>query len=147
VVIASHDRYFLNRVCTSILSFEGGGVVRYVVGNYDYYLEKLEGEAGAAVTEKEAPRPIDAQISSSPRQKPRKLTWSERKELASIESEISSAENEVALVESEFADRELYTKHRRDWQMVETRLRALRANVAELYRRWEELEQIQAAGD
>jgi ATP-binding cassette subfamily F protein uup len=42
-VIVSHDRYFLNRVCTSILAFEGGGLVRYVVGNYDYYLEKAYG--------------------------------------------------------------------------------------------------------
>ena len=45
VVVVSHDRYFLNRVCTSILAFEGDGVVRYHVGNYDYYLEKRAEEA------------------------------------------------------------------------------------------------------
>src|SRR3954454_21899377 len=42
VIVVSHDRYFLNRVCTSILAFEGDGVVSYNVGNYDYYLEKRE---------------------------------------------------------------------------------------------------------
>ena len=40
VIVVSHDRYFLNRVCTSILAFEGEGRVAYDVGNYDYYLEK-----------------------------------------------------------------------------------------------------------
>src|SRR6476660_5897235 len=40
VIVVSHDRYFLNRVCTSILAFEGEGRVAYSVGNYDYYLEK-----------------------------------------------------------------------------------------------------------
>ena len=36
VIVVSHDRYFLNRVCTSILAFEGEGRVVYRVGNYDY---------------------------------------------------------------------------------------------------------------
>src|SRR4029078_5520433 len=40
VIVVSHDRYCLNRVCTSILAFEGEGRVTYSVGNYDYYLEK-----------------------------------------------------------------------------------------------------------
>src|SRR3954451_20994909 len=40
VTVVSHDRYFLNRVCTAILAFEGDGVVRYSVGNSDYNLEK-----------------------------------------------------------------------------------------------------------
>jgi ATP-binding cassette subfamily F protein uup len=40
VIVVSHDRYFLNRVCASILAFEGDGVVKYSIGDYDYYLEK-----------------------------------------------------------------------------------------------------------
>ena len=146
-VIVSHDRYFLNRVCTSILAFEGGGLVRYVVGNYDYYLEKRMDKTDAAVAVQESPRPIDAQVSSFPLEKHRKLTWSERKELESMEAVISSAEDAVARLESEFGDPEFYAKHGQDWRLVETRLRALRAKVAELYSRWEELEQIRIPND
>ena len=40
VVAVSHDRYFLNRVCTSVLAFEGGGQLYYDVGNYDDYIAK-----------------------------------------------------------------------------------------------------------
>ena len=40
VLVVSHDRYFLNRVCTGILAFEGEGRVESSVGDYDYYVEK-----------------------------------------------------------------------------------------------------------
>ncbi len=40
VIVVSHDRWFLNRVCTHTLAFEPGGVVTLYAGNYDYYLEK-----------------------------------------------------------------------------------------------------------
>src|SRR5213075_2983983 len=45
VVVVSHDRYFLNRVCTGIFAFEGNGKVVYSAGNYDYYLEKKQRSA------------------------------------------------------------------------------------------------------
>ena len=40
VLVVSHDRYFLNRVCTDILAFEGDGRIAHSAGDYDYYLEK-----------------------------------------------------------------------------------------------------------
>ena len=42
VLVVSHDRYFLNRVCTDILAFEGDGKIHHSVGDYDYYLEKKQ---------------------------------------------------------------------------------------------------------
>jgi energy-dependent translational throttle protein EttA len=36
-VVVSHDRYFLNRVATHIISFEGDGVVHFFEGDYDTY--------------------------------------------------------------------------------------------------------------
>src|SRR5271168_180493 len=42
VCLVSHDRYFLNRVCTDILAFEGDGTIKHSVGDYDYYLEKKQ---------------------------------------------------------------------------------------------------------
>ena len=37
VLVVSHDRYFLNRVCTDVLAFEGDGRIHHSVGDYDYY--------------------------------------------------------------------------------------------------------------
>jgi ABC transport system ATP-binding/permease protein len=46
--VVSHDRYFLNRVCTDILAFEGDGKIHHSVGDYDYYLEKKQEAIRAA---------------------------------------------------------------------------------------------------
>jgi sulfate-transporting ATPase len=37
VMVISHDRFFLNRVCTHLLVFEGEGKVRFYEGNYEEY--------------------------------------------------------------------------------------------------------------
>ena len=38
-VVVSHDRWFLDRICTHILSFEGNGEVVYYEGSYSDYEE------------------------------------------------------------------------------------------------------------
>ena len=40
VMVVSHDRYFLNRVCDGILALEGNGEIYYSEGGYDFYIEK-----------------------------------------------------------------------------------------------------------
>jgi ATPase subunit of ABC transporter with duplicated ATPase domains len=45
-VIVSHDRWFLDRVATHILAFEGDSAVRWFAGNYSSYLEDLRRRKG-----------------------------------------------------------------------------------------------------
>ena len=40
--VVSHDRYFLDRICTHILAFEGDGQVEFFYGNYSEYAEWFE---------------------------------------------------------------------------------------------------------
>jgi len=46
VLVISHDRYFLDRVCTHLLVFEGDSKVRWFEGNCEEYLEKRKQELG-----------------------------------------------------------------------------------------------------
>jgi ATP-binding cassette ChvD family protein len=46
-VIISHDRWFLDRVCTHILAFEGDSQVRWLEGNYQEYEAQRRKELGA----------------------------------------------------------------------------------------------------
>src|SRR5256886_4231298 len=100
VIVVSHDRYFLNRVCTAILAFEGNGVLRYNVGNYDYYLERERCRASASLAD--LGRAGDAPALQSKSRKPRKLKWKEERELEGMESAILAAENDVARIEALF---------------------------------------------
>jgi ATPase subunit of ABC transporter with duplicated ATPase domains len=45
-VIISHDRWFLDRVCTHILAYEGNGEFYYFDGNYTEYEENLKKRKG-----------------------------------------------------------------------------------------------------
>ena len=51
-VVVSHDRWFLDRICTHILSFEGDGKVVYYAGSYSDYEEWKKAQNGG----KEPPR-------------------------------------------------------------------------------------------
>jgi len=46
-IVVTHDRYFLNRVATHILAFEGEGVVRFFDGDYESYHEFREKDRAA----------------------------------------------------------------------------------------------------
>jgi len=50
-MIISHDRFFLNRVCTHLLVFEGDGTVRWFEGNYEEYEEWRVKELGSRLFE------------------------------------------------------------------------------------------------
>ena len=142
VIVVSHDRYFLNRVCTSILAFEGEGRVAYSVGNYDYYLEK-RGAPGPVRDSYPTPAETAAEQTKS-KDKPRKLKWKEEREWESMEANILSAENEVSKLEATFAAPDFYAKPRSEIFELETQLKTARDKVAHLYARWQELELLQS---
>ncbi|MBI2921773.1 MAG: energy-dependent translational throttle protein EttA [Planctomycetes bacterium] len=45
-IVVSHDRWFLDRIATHIIAFEGEGKVRYFEGNYQAYIAKRKEEIG-----------------------------------------------------------------------------------------------------
>jgi ATPase subunit of ABC transporter with duplicated ATPase domains len=45
-VVISHDRWFLDRICTHILAFEGDSQVKYFEGSYSEYEENKRKRLG-----------------------------------------------------------------------------------------------------
>ncbi len=142
VIVVSHDRYFLNRVCTSILAFEEDGRVGYHVGNYDYYLEKRLERAQSAPSA--SPVSADKTGAIPGPGRARKFTYKEKREWETMEARILEAEGAVTDLESILAAPDFYTRPAAEMKEFETRLKSARETVAKLYARWHELERIQA---
>ncbi|MBI1841480.1 MAG: ATP-binding cassette domain-containing protein [Verrucomicrobia bacterium] len=150
VVVVSHDRYFLNRICTGVLAFEGDGAVRATVGNYDRYLEQRKRQAAASAERSQAERTsarataTPAASGASPSGRRRKLSFKEQQELDGIEARIHEAEAEVRRIEALFASPNFHRDHGPRTLELTEQLAALRARVPVLFARWEELEAIKA---
>ncbi len=134
-MIVSHDRYFLDRVATSILAFEGNGKVTRYPGGYETYRSLRRPPEAIPI---EPPTVRSAQVERTTGPKP--LTFAERKELAAILDEISRLEVSTKELENQLADPALYVRGPEE----AGRLRADHARaelaLAERTARWEELE-------
>jgi ATP-binding cassette subfamily F protein uup len=144
-ITVTHDRYFLNRIATSILAFQGGAeVVRYA-GNYDDYRtqraradeEKAAKAAKAAEAAKAAAPIVGAQTKPAPKAK---LTWAEQKELDGLMDRIEAAEGAVAELEKTLADPGVYATRGAEVAALTADLEKKRAEAQRLVARWEELE-------
>ena len=147
VIVVSHDRYFLNRVCTGILAFEAGGKVVYNPGDYDYYLEKRREREAAALAAAEPVRPAKPQSSAPPPapKERRKLSYKEQRELDGMEEAIAAAEEKVSEIETCFSDPDFFAKYGSRAAELQRQLDDAKAECARLYERWDELESKRAA--
>jgi len=133
VLVVSHDRYFLDRICDQIVAFEPGGVYVHP-GNYSYYLEKRQSrESGAAPT---------ATGGTPRRERVRKISFKNQRELDGMEATILAAETNVAELEQTLNDPAFYTTRAKEAASITAALDAAKAEVGRLYARWAELEQI-----
>lgn len=139
VVVVSHDRYFLNRVCTAILAFEGDGRVQYSVGDYDYYVEKRTRlPPPAAVRSPKPDKPKSA--AEKPASRAKKFSFKEARELEGMEAVIQAAEETIARIEALFAEPDFHRKHGQRTTDLTAQLGSEKERLAQLYKRWEELE-------
>jgi ATP-binding cassette subfamily F protein uup len=138
VMIVSHDRYFLNRVCDGILALEVNKEIYYSEGDYDYYIQKKK-ERDNTLTQSSI-----RQIKEDARTKPKtkKLSYKDALELSQIEEKIMVAESKVEEIEKIFSSSDFYEKYAAQTTELNSKLESAKQNVKKLYERWEELEQL-----
>jgi ATP-binding cassette subfamily F protein uup len=144
VLVVSHDRYFLDRICDQIVAFEDGRIF-VQLGNYSCYLEKkkerdLRVRAAAQTAKGMLPPQTSNERPKTGR--PRKLTFKEQREFEGIEAAILAAETKVSELETLLNDPEFHATRARDARSLIGELDQARAEVARLYDRWHELDQI-----
>jgi ATP-binding cassette subfamily F protein uup len=135
VLVASHDRYFLDQVSNLILGFgrtaAGSPVIEKFasLAQWEDWHERLE-EA------KKAPAKA-AQAKGAPAPKKR-LGFKEQRELDGMEANIEKAETRLAELTAESARPEVVANASRLLEIT-TEMAKLEAEIARLYRRWQEL--------
>lgn len=149
VIVVSHDRYFLDRICDQIIAFEDDGIA-VQAGNYSYYLEKRQArEAAQRIQAQAAARDAAARqkaaTAAPAAKKGRKLTFNEKNELEGMETAILAIEQEAEGLEALLHDPDFQAKRFAEIPELVEKLDADKAKVAKLYTRWEELEAIREA--
>lgn len=99
VIAVSHDRWFLDKIASSILEVRSDGGVRRTIGGYSDYLEQRIPDAVPQAAKKES-----AQRERNANQ-PQKLRFSfkEQREYETIDDDIAALEAEIAQCEDDIA--------------------------------------------
>jgi ABC transport system ATP-binding/permease protein len=153
VLVVSHDRYFLDRVCDRMIAFEGDGEVFVSEGNYSYYHEKnrerlkARGRSQSARTTTPQKAQPEAKPAAAVGKTGRKLKWKEERELEQMEATILAREGEVAALEETLNSSEFYIENSEKAPELAAQLAAMREDIHGLYERWEELEAIKSEGE
>jgi ATP-binding cassette subfamily F protein uup len=147
VLVVSHDRYFLDRVCDQVVAFEEDNVF-VQPGNYSYYLEKkkerdMREKTGWGDLTKSAK--VSEPVIAVAAPKPRKMSFKERAELDGIEAVILDAEAKAAELDKTLNDPEFYITRSQEASGMIEKLESAKAKIMKLYARWEELEEIAKA--
>jgi ATP-binding cassette subfamily F protein uup len=139
LLIASHDRAFLDNVVTSVLVFEGEGRVQEYVGGYSDWRRWADGRAAALAAS--APSK-SAPAAAPPREKPRsgKLSYKEQRELEEAPARIEALEREQTELHARISEPAFYRSDAQEQARVHERVAAIVPELEAMYRRWEELE-------
>ncbi|MCF6266779.1 MAG: ATP-binding cassette domain-containing protein [Desulfuromusa sp.] len=135
VLLVSHDRSFLNNVVTSSLIFDSQGMIEEIIGGYDDWLKVQPIPEPTRKKEKAKPAPR--------KERPRKLSFKEKKELEQLPEKIDALESEQIALHEQMANPDSYKE--RDGSLITTlkeRLQKVESSLEKAYQRWDELEKI-----
>ncbi|MBK7583685.1 MAG: ABC-F family ATP-binding cassette domain-containing protein [Myxococcales bacterium] len=140
-LVVTHDRWFLDRVATSLLVFEGDGRVVRHPGNYETYrrlrAQTKLAEPAAAVT---PDKPKAATSPSVPPAKQKGLSYAERLELEKLPERIEAAGVLVKELEAKVSDPAFFRTETAQVKDTLAELEAAKRDEGNLLGRWEELE-------
>ena len=140
-IVVTHDRWFLDRVATSMLWFEGDGKVTRIAGNFTSVREYRSRLRAERSEQSRAAVSASAAANAAPSKKKAGLSYKEEKELAQIEVKIGEQEARVAELESELSDPTIYQTRAAEVGTLVAERDRCRAEVDALMTRWAELEE------
>jgi ATP-binding cassette subfamily F protein uup len=136
IVLVSHDRYLLDRLCTHFLGLGPGGKIT-LFADYAQWERSLLDEGKAQKKEKQGGAAAPAAKPKS--SKAVKLSYNEQREYEKMEESILHAEEELAAAQTAVEDPTIASQTQK-LMAASDRLQKAQENVDRLYARWTELE-------
>ncbi len=136
LVLVSHDRELMDRLCTEVLGLDGlGGAALY--GSVEQWLRAYD--KAQSETSKDKPVATPAKKSAAPvKAKAKKLTYHEERELEGMEAAIQQAEDAVAAANTRVE--QAASAGHEELTAACQKLEQAQQQVEQLYARWQELE-------
>ncbi len=138
ILLVSHDREFLNNVVTSTLVFESDEVLTEYAGGYDDWLS----QRSKPIDKKESGKRPSNGKPKTKKDRPRKLTFKEAKELEDLPGRIEALEREQKGLYTEMAGPEFYRGAGERIRLAKEKVEKLQQELDEAYEKWAELETI-----
>ncbi|WP_297636665.1 ABC-F family ATP-binding cassette domain-containing protein [uncultured Clostridium sp.] len=101
VIVVSHDRYFLDRICNKIFKFDGKGNISTYHGNYSDYLNSYSDIEDEKVVNNKDIKEQKKVSSKNTSEKAPKFSFNEKKEFEEIEDVIFGLESDSEELEKE----------------------------------------------
>ena len=148
VLTVSHDRAFLDNLCTHTLVFEGDGRVKEYVGGYSDWkrvVARRTTEVGADDGRRATPATTRAGGTgtgggaASRAERPRKLTYNDQRELEQLPTRIEALETQLAAAHQALADPEFYKREPDAVAEVTRKAEDLERQIESAFERWSEL--------
>ena len=130
VIVVTHDRAFLDRVCNSVLAFEGSRAVLYADRHQATLAAKVRSSSAPTVTAKRSSQ-------ETSREQPSKLSYKERQELEALPDVIEGLEEEHEMLGQQLGDPDNYTDSNVDISGLQARLSEIEGALEKKMARWE----------
>ncbi|RAJ85824.1 ATP-binding cassette subfamily F protein uup [Chitinophaga dinghuensis] len=142
IIIVSHDRYFMDKLVDHLFVFEGQGQIRDYPGNYTQYREWEKEEERKKTQAQKTEKPIAASVSTptAPAEKPKKMSFKEKREFEMLEIDIEKLEAEKKEIEAALSGGELAFEK---IEPMTTRIGEILQLLDEKGMRWLELSELQ----
>ena len=145
LIVVSHDRYFMDKVVDHLLVFNGGGDIRDFPGNYTQYRAwkearlRRERELQATAKSVSSAKETDTRTQRNAN-RPRRMSYKERREFEALEQEIADLETEKKSLEQALCSGTLSVEQLTE---MSKRLPVVNELIDQKTERWMELSEIE----
>ena len=130
IILVSHDRFLLEKVCTSFIGMNQEGVLRKYISIKQWQDDVLP----SLSRKKDVTKSIKKEKTTK-----KKLSYLEERELSQIEDKVIGLEDQISEIKSKLEKEAMGKDHKKINELAKI-LEGFEKKLDSLYKRWEELE-------